>query len=146
MAIINKRNVPGNKVKDTAIIANLIYSESSGAQKNSEVGRYLVPLKSDATTYTTDATTARALPSPGRNLAVYNNNTAIGAVTLGTDSTVSALAAGVVDASGNVGIACKPGDWTYIACSEKSWVKSTAATLLVYLIEDDSFIRAEASR
>lgn len=129
-----KKNVdPGSAMNNT-------YNQYSGAQKNMEVGRHLKPLKADATTYTTDASTARAIP-PGKNIAVYNNNAAIGAVTLGEDNTVSALAAGVTDANGHVGIPCKPNDWTFIACYDKTWIKSTAATLLVFLIEDDTSVK-----
>jgi hypothetical protein len=125
---------------DSGAVISHSYNEYAGAQKNTEVGRHLKPLKSDATTFTTDATTARAIP-PGRNLAVYNNAAGIGAVTLGEDATVTALAAGVTDAGGHVGIPCKPGDWTYIACYDKTFVKATASTLLVFLIEDDTSVK-----
>lgn len=128
------------KTVDGLEIANASYSNSSGAQKNAEVGRHLKPLNASGTTFTTDASTARSLPAKGRNLAVYNNAGAIGSVTLGTDATVASLAAGVADAAGNVGIPCKPNDWTFIACYDKNYVISSAATLLVFLIEDDSTI------
>jgi hypothetical protein len=114
------------------------YNEQAGAQKNTEVGRYLVPLKSDATTYTTDASTARALPSKGRNLAIYNNANAVGSATLGDDASMASLGAGAADSNGNVGIPCKPNDWTYIACNERQFVRTSASTLLVFLIEDDT--------
>lgn len=144
--MINKRNLKGKATKDPSSIEAMIFNEAAGAQKNAEVGRHLVPLKSNATTYTTDATTARALPDKGRNLAVYNNSGTLGSVTLGEDGTIALLAAGVTDASGHVGIPCKPNDWTYIACNDKQWVISSAATLLVFLIEDDTFIKQEATK
>ena len=96
--------------------------------------------------YTTDATTARALSKKGANLAIYNNNAALGSVTLGDNSSVAVLASGVTDASGNVGIPCKPNDWTYVSAGDRSWIKSSAATLLVYLIYDETSIKQEASR
>jgi hypothetical protein len=126
---------------DPSSIANQMYNEQSGAQKNIEVGRHLAPLKIDATTFTTDASTARALPKKGCNIAVYNNAGAVGAVTLGDAAGMAALAAGVCDASGNVGIPCAPNSWTYIACNDRQWVRTTASTLLVFIIEDDTSVK-----
>jgi hypothetical protein len=128
---------------DPGTVSNQTYNRASGAQKNTEVGQHLKPItfnNAGTIAFTTDASTARSLPSKGRNLAVYNNAVAIGAVTLGDDSTMAALAAGVTDATGNVGIPCAPGAWTYIACNNRQWVKSTAATLLVFVIEDDTVV------
>lgn len=133
-----KRSTPS--VQDQGSIDSTIYNKQAGAQKNAEVGRHLLPLNSSATAFTTDATTARALPSKGKNIAVYNNAGAVGAVTLGTDNTVAALAPGVTAADGSVGIPCAPNDWTYIACFDKQWIRSTAATLLVFVIADDSIV------
>lgn len=150
-----QRTSPGNKIQDPSTIANHTYNEASGAQKNTEVGRKLRPLNSSATAWTTDATTVRTLPSKGRNLAVYNNAGAVGSVTLGfsantgTELTPVSQAPGAVQANTagqNVGIACAPNDWTYIACGDQDQVISSAATLLVYLIEDSTSIVQEAVR
>lgn len=130
----NNNNPPGD-------IDNLVYNQASGAQKNMEVGRHLLPLGDGASGFTTDASTARILPNKGRCLAVYNNANAIGAVTLGEDNTVVALAAGIADVNGHVGIPCKANDWTFIACNDKQWVKATAATLIVLLIADETEIK-----
>lgn len=146
MAEKKLRNLPGNSVLDASTIANLMFNIAAGAQKNMEVGRHLLPLGDGAGGFTTNATTAKVLPSKGKNLAVYNNAGAVGSITLGEDNTVAVLASGVTDASGHVGIACKPNDWTYIACAEQNWVITSAATLLVYLIDDDSSIKVEASK
>lgn len=143
----SQRVFPGNKTQDPSSIANHTYNEKSGAQKNTEVGRKLLPLNVDATTFTTDATTARKLPSQGRNLAIYNNAGAVGAITLGTGTpALVAQAPGVVQAGTNgqsVGIPCPPNDWTYVACGELDTVIATAATLLVFLIDDDTSIKTE---
>ena len=142
----NIRNIPGPKTLDVPNIHNNSYNNAAGAEKNTDVGKYLVPLNINGSTFTTDATTARTLPSKGRNLAVYNKDTAVHAITLGDGVVVlAALAIGVVDnATKRVGIACKPGDWTYIACYEQVQVISDNANLVVYLIEDDSFIKQES--
>lgn len=139
-----------NKVQDPSAISNLTYNEAAGAQKNMEVGRHLLPLTDGAGAFTTDATTARLLPSKGRTLAVYNNAGAVGAITLGSATYVpTAQVAGAVQAATegqNVGIPCAANSWTYIACGQQDQVISTAATLLVFLVDDDTFIRQEAVR
>lgn len=145
----NIRNIQGRKVEDQPVIINNQYSNSAGAEKNTEVGRCLVPLNINGSTYTTDATTARRLPSKGRNVAVYNNSGTVQSLTVGDRDIAAmvALAVGAVDnATKRVGIACKPNDWTYIACYEGQDVITDSANLLVYLIEDDSYIVQEASK
>lgn len=130
---------------DPSAIESLIYSEQSGAQKNTEVGRKLLPLPDGASGWTTDATTAKKLPAKGRNLAVYNNAGAVGSITTGTNTpALASQAPGAVQASTNgesVGIACAPNDWTYIACGQHDWVIASAATLLVYLIDDSTSLK-----
>lgn len=139
------RNVPGDKIQDPNIIDNLEYSNSAGSKKVSEVGRHLIPLKfisGGAVAYTTDASTARRLDKAGACLAVYNSDTTLHAVTVSTAS-IAALAAGTTDVNGNVGIPCAPGAWTYIACDSALFVITNDATLLVFLIDDESSITIE---
>jgi len=144
----NQRNTQGQNVQDPANIHNLEYSNAAGSQKVSEVGRSLLPLQyisGGVVTYTTDASTSRKLDSPGKNLAIYNNSGSVGSVTVSLASRTS-LAAGAVDATtGDVGIACQPNAWTYVACSSKSWVITSASTLLTYLIEDETSIKQEVA-
>lgn len=140
MAIKN-RTIPGNKVRDHSSIEAIAYNEASGAKKVAEVGRHLLPLPTPGTGtgYTTNVTTVTSLPL-GVNLAVYNNAVAVGSITLGSASTVASLAPGVTDTAGNVGIACAPNAWTYIATADQHWVIASAATLLTYMIDDPSTI------
>lgn len=140
----NVRTVPGEVVQDQSIIDNLTYNDAAGSQKVSEVGRHLLPvpfINAGALAYTTDlSTTARPLPKSGMGLAVYNKDTTLHAVTLGDDGTVTALAAGATDSSGNVGVPCAPGAWTYVATSLRKWVKTDSAQLVVLLISDNSLV------
>lgn len=143
------RNIQGKKVADIPEIQQFVYSNAAGAEKNTDVGKKLVPLSIDGATFTTDATTARKLPSKGRNIAVYNNSAAVHAITTGNrdEAAMVALAAGAVDnATKRVGIACEPNAWTYIALYEDQDVIADSNLLLVYLIEDDSFIVQEATK
>jgi len=146
MADIKKRNVPGNTVQDPSAISVNEYSNAVGAIKTSENGRHLLPLPTPTvgTGYTTTPTVAYALPSAGRNLAVYNSTGTAGSITFGTDNTVTALAGGTTDSSGRVGLPCPGNSWSYFASGYSNWVISSAGTLFVFLINDDSSIQAVA--
>jgi hypothetical protein len=143
MAIIkpNKkiRQIDGRAVEDAAGIANLIYNEVAGAQKNMQVGPFLTPLNDGTGGFTTDATSALSIRR-GSSVAVYNKSTSLLSVTFGDTSAVASLSAGIADVSGNVGLACRPGDWTYFNSDEKGWIVAESADLLVYLIKDESYI------
>lgn len=144
---IKKRNQPGNKSEDMAIIANLVYNQAAGADKVSEVGKHLLPFATpgSGTGYSTDVSGgAFALPGAGKNLAIYNNSGAVEAITFGVDGTVTALAVGVTDSDGNVGLPCMPNSWSYFAAGYNSWVISTSANLLVFLINDNTSIQIQA--
>ena len=140
------RNVPGQVVQDPSIIHNLEYNNAAGSKKVSEVGRHLIPLKyinAGVLTYTTDASTARALDNSGACLAIYNSSGSVETVTLGESSAVVSLAAGVTDAAGHVGIPCVSENWTYVACGNSNWVITSSNNLLVFVIDDDSSIQTE---
>lgn len=141
------RNIQGNDVLDPSVIQNLGFNKASGAEKNMEVGRHLLPIpfiSGGAVAYKTDASgTALALPNKGICLAVYNNAGAVGSITLGESAAQASLAAGATDATGHVGIPCPPNQWSFIACAEQNFVIASAATLLVFIIDDDTSIQQE---
>jgi hypothetical protein len=143
---IKNRQIPGDQSRDPSVIELLSWSEKAGSRKVSEVGRALIPLGDGAAGFTTNAATARrVLPSAGINLAIYNNAATVGAVTVG-DNTVVAQAAGVVQVSGAnvfVGVPCPPNAWTYLAAAQWNYVAATAATLLVFIIDDPTYILAQ---
>lgn len=142
---IKKRNYPGNETEDTGAIANMVFNKAAGAQKVAEVGRHLLPLVTPGagTGYTTTPTSAFPLPGAGKNLAVFNSIATTGSITFGTDNTVTALAAGTTDSSGRVGLPCSQG-WNYFAAGYSNWVISSASTLYVFLINDNTSIQVQA--
>lgn len=124
---------------DPQLAASNSYNDPAGGQKNLQVGPKIKPIQLAAASWTTDATTARQIPA-GSQLAIYNNSSTLYAVRFGEDNTVTAAAAGAVDANGKVAIACKPNDWTYLASGEDTWVISQNALLLVFLIDDHTVL------
>jgi len=139
----NIRNMPGHSVQDLGSIPFLTYNESAGAQKNMDMGHNLLPIPTPGVGvgYSTDATTLRSIGA-GKTLAVYNNNAAVGSITLGVAGQAS-LAPGVADAGGAVGIPCAPASWTYISLYLKTHAIASAATLLCFIVNDESSIRTE---
>ncbi len=136
------RQMDGRGVEDPANINNLTYNEASGGFKSIEIGPFFKPLRIGASSYTTDATTARAVKK-GAMIAVYNNSGTIGAITCGDSAAMAALTVGATDANGNVGIPCAPNTWTYISTYEKQFIRTTAATLLTFIIEDETYISSQ---
>lgn len=143
MPNIRERQIPGDQSRDMSTIELLTYNEKSGARKSVDVGRALIPLGDGASGFTTNASTApRILPSAGVNLAIYNNSGAVGAVTVG-DNTMTAQAPGAVQVSGSnvfVGVPVAPNSWLYLSSAQWNWVATTAATLLVFIIDDPTFL------
>lgn len=142
---INKlqRSAKGPKVNDPSSIQSNIYNEAVGAQKNMEMGHHLVPILENGV-YKTNITTVTPIPSRGVTLAVYNNSNTVGSVTLGMTNTITALGVGVTDSNGNVGIACKPNDWTYIATYDKHYMIGSSANLIVYVVYDETRITSQS--
>lgn len=142
----NKRTIPGSGVVDPGSISSIQYNDAAGSKKVSEVGKHLLPIpvvSAGVLSYVTTVTgTPIPLPRMGMNLAVYNNDTAIHAITLGESATspAAALAVGITDANGHVGIPCPPAAWTYIATSSQQWVVADNSKLLIFLIDDNSQI------
>ena len=61
-----ERKLKINSTNDPSSIQALTYNHQTGAQKNMEMGRHLIPIPTSATTFTTDASaSAVALPSKG---------------------------------------------------------------------------------
>lgn len=131
-----KRN--SKKTHDPHSVVNNTYSEQSGAEKNISVGHVLKPLNANApATATTNASAGLAVLM-GTQLAIYNNAGAVGAVTVRSAPGAS-LAPGAVDATtGEVGVPCQPNAWTYVSVWDKAYVITSAATLLVFQIADDT--------
>lgn len=137
-----------NRVIDNAFlqdpygIAAVEYNPASGGEKSLIVGPRLIPIQV-ASGYTTNVSSVTALPYLGALLAIYNNSGTAGSVTTGKNNTITALAIGVTDSNGNVGVACPPNTYTYLSMGNNQWIISTASTLIVYIIEDPTKIAQE---
>ena len=114
---------------------------ASGGKKVLPVGPRLLPVQI-AGGWTTNAAAGLILPALGVNLAVYNNASSAGSVTISPASAAS-LAIGVTDSNGNVGVACPANAWTYLSMGSNQYVITSAATLIVFIIEDPTRIAQE---
>ena len=136
------RQMDGRGTEDPANINNLTYNEASGGFKSIAIGPFFKPIRIGTSSYTTDASTARGVRK-GAIIAIYNNSGTLGAVTCGDSTAMAALAAGVTDVNGNVGIPCAPNSWTYIATNDKQFIRTTAATMLTFIVEDETYISSQ---
>lgn len=136
MAKIN-RVIDLPNVEDPLQIKAIEYNPSSGGQKSVTVGPHLIPIQISGG-WTTDASTLKVLPQLGMNLAIYNNAGTVGSVTIGATSALTSQAVGAVDANGNAGVACMPNAWTYLSAGFNQYIITSAATLIVYIIEDST--------
>lgn len=131
----------GKKVNyDSQLTASNTYNDYAGGQKNLSVGPVLQPMRTGSSWSTDASATALELPA-GTQLAIYNTTSTAGTVRFGIDSSVTAGTAGSVDANGSPSIVCKPNDWTYACCGERTFIKTSANTLLVYVIQDDTVLK-----
>ena len=140
----NNRVININNLQDPNGIVAVEYNPPSGGQKSLIVGPKLIPISLNGS-YTTTVTSATALPYLGANIAVYNNTSTVGVVTIGNASTITSQAIGASDASGNVGIACAPNSYTYLSMGNNQWIIASASTLFVYIMEDPTYIAQEST-
>ena len=124
---------------DTHVIEQNTYNDPAGVLKSSDFGKKLKPylLTADPVAYTTDFSTSRPV-EPGTYLAIYNNG-ALASLTL-SQTLIASLAVGTTDSAGNVGIALKANDWTYVSVYDAKFAITSASTALVYIVEDDSMV------
>jgi hypothetical protein len=140
------RKMEGYNIVDPSSIASMQFNRSAGSQKVSEVGRHLLPVPyvtGGTVAYKTDLSTTTALPSAGLVLAVYSKDTVVQSITLSAAS-IASLAIGVTDSSGNVGVPCAPGAWTYLAADIATWAVTSSANLLVFIVDDDTSVKVIA--
>lgn len=140
MAKIN-RAIDTATLQDPHQIDSVEYNWQSGGKKSLKVGPHLLPIPivtAGAQAYTTDVSgSAVALPYIGANLAIYNNAGSAASITIGGVG-VTSQAIGASDANGNVGVALPPNAWTYLSMGNNQYLRSSAATVIVYMIEDST--------
>ena len=132
-----KRRIAHNNYDPSSVDSNT-YNDAAGARKISDVGHYLAPVQTGATSFTTDLTTA-ALVGEGIILALYNSDTVVHSITLDTVAPASALSAGTVSGA-LVGIALPPGQYTYINTYTNQYARTDDSTVFAYRVVDDSFM------
>lgn len=119
--------------------ADLKFNQASGADKVIPAGHHLKPVFIGVGGYTTNATT-RLNVGKGVTLAIYNNSALVASATIG-DATVVSQAPGAVQAGTPfVGVALSSQSFTYLNTYDKDYIVTSAATVLVYIVEDDTNI------
>jgi len=123
---------------DSGLISAYQSNPYSGGQKNLQVGPEFNKQDTNAFTSGRDVSGANEAVMPGSALYVYNNAATVAWITLSTE------AIGTAPSSIATGIPLKPNDWTYLSAGENSYVRSSAATVGLYEVRDDSQTRDQA--
>lgn len=138
---IKNRAISGEKQRDPSSVGAIEYNEPSGGQKNLPVGPHLLPLGDGAGGYTTDASVQKALPKPGCNLAIFNKSNGTNySITIGDSSVLAQAIGGIQAGTQFVGIACPHGSWTYVSSTVETHVITNSNELVVYVIDDHTYI------
>lgn len=122
---------------DSGAVDNNTYNDQAGVRKVSDFGKALKPLLVGGS-YVTAINAAAVKIQMGSAIAIYNNSGSVASITFGSDNTVASLAPGVTSVAGDVGIPLMPNSWTYLNNYNKEWAITSAASALVFLIEDDT--------
>ena len=143
MAIPNnakiKRGIPTANTEDAASVDLMTYSRQSSSHKTTSVGPSLAPLY-NGSAFTTDASAGITLPSKGCLLAFYNSDTSVHSVTLSTLASTTALAAGVTNTNGDVGVPVAAGTWLYLSAFINQFLIVDNNKLLSYIVQDDTTV------
>lgn len=115
-------------------IASMVANARAGANKTLAVGPQLATPNGATQVQGATANAAAVKYPPGTALALYNNAGAVAWVTM-NKAADGALAAptGIANA-----IPLKPNDWTLLNMGENDQLQTSAATVGVYVIEDDT--------
>jgi hypothetical protein len=128
----NKRVSQNSSVMDSGAIAAAAFNAYSGADKVVMSGP---DFKKISTNNFTSGQTANAAGIPvkvGGILWLYNNSGSVAWFVLSTDAAVGA------PSSFSTGIPLAANSWFQVACGENSIVRTSAATVGVYIMNDDT--------
>lgn len=110
------------------------YNPRAGAQKTLTVGPQLMTPNGATQVIGQDMSAAAVKVLPGTALALYNNAGAVAWVAMNKAADAALTApTGFTNA-----IPLKPNDWTYLNMGENDQMRTSAATVGVYIIEDDT--------
>lgn len=128
-----KRATKNTATLGASDIASIVANARAGANKSLTVGPQLRTPAAATQVIGADFSTAASMPA-GTALALYNNSGTVAWATMNK----AADAAITTPAGISTGIPLKPNDWTYLNMGENDQLKTSAASVGVYIIEDDT--------
>lgn len=112
-------------------IASAAYNSRSGGYKNLIVGAE-IRKKSTVGLGAIDASTLTRI-APGTSLAIYNNGTLAWVTMNKSTDGAPTPPSGLINA-----LPLKANDWTYLNMGENDQIQTSASTVGIYIIEDDT--------
>jgi len=119
---------------DVGAITSAAFNAYSGGSKVLPVGPEFTKTIGSATIIGADAAAGIGV-APGTVVYLYNNSGAIAWVTM-SEAVIAAAPTGIAD-----GIPLKKDDWTILSMGSNSYIRTSAATIGVYFLKDDSALR-----
>lgn len=129
-----KRTNKNGSAADAAAIVSYQNNQYAGGQKNMAIGPEFLKQNTDAFVSGRDVSGAGEAVMPGSILYVYNNSAGVAWIALSTE------ALGAAPSGFTSGIPLKSQEWTILSAGENSFVRSSANTVGLYEVKDDTAI------
>lgn len=133
-----KRVLGKSSNTDSASISATENNTLTGSKKVTEVGPAFQLPPGAASVTPRDASTAVTQYPLGANLMIYNNSASVAWIGMAPLSADVPAAPGPTNA-----IPLKPADWTRISLGLNHFVKTSAATALIYILDDQTNLNIE---
>lgn len=131
----NVKRTPKNQAVMGMDITGIVTNPRAGAIKSLASGpQFLMP--ATATQLVAMDASAGLKLNPGMSLWLYNNSGTVAWASMANSNPTA-------PAGLTTGIPLKANDWTYLSLGEFSWLRTSAATVGVYIIADETSFTVE---
>ncbi len=127
-----KRSPKKNATLGSGDIASNAYNNRAGAIKNLPVGPELALTNGAVQVQGLTANAADLRLAPGTLVALFNNAATVAWATM-SPAAIATAPTGIANA-----IPLKPNDWTVLSMGENNFLRTSTATVGVYIIVDDT--------
>jgi len=121
----------GKNLVDGGSVASMVFNEMAGSNKVFFSGPQMLAQPGADSVAAYDFSAGTAIGN-GISLWIYNNSGSVAFINFGKTALPAA------PSSLATGIPLKPNDWTYLNTGEYNFVRTSAATVGVYMIKDDT--------
>lgn len=121
----------GKNLVDMSSASSMVFNETAGSNKVMNSGPQMLAKPGDDSVAAYDFSAGTAIGN-GVSLWIYNSSGSVAFINFGK----TALPAAPTSLA--TGIPLKPNDWTFLNTGEYNYIRTSAATVGVYMIKDDT--------